>query len=263
MFSPVWAACRSAARASVTLAGVALGAPLGQAGALIGLGLGVGLHDRAFAGGERGGFGGGEAVDADHGSFAGFDLGQAFSVGFNEAALHVGDGGDGPAHRVDVGEFFEGALLQRVNLAVDGGVAVEEVVIVQKVGLIGQDLLHPKRPLLVEGTGQAERLVPGGELHGAGAGVFREGDGQHLDQDTVDVVFGLLFGEAERVDLHPVAEAAEAGVGDAVAGFQKFVPEGGEGAHLAKFGHEADAGIDKKRHSARHCGEICRRDFHS
>jgi hypothetical protein len=52
------------------------------------------------------------------------------------------------------------------------------------------------------------------------------------------------------------------GVGDAVAGFQKLVPERGEGAHLAELGHEADAGIDKKRHSARHRGEVLGRNLH-
>ena len=156
-----------------------------------------------------------------------------------------------------MGKLIQRALFQRGDLAVDGGVAVEEVVIFQQVGLIGEDLLHPQRPLLVEGAGQAKRLVPGGKLDGAGAGVLRQGDGQHLDQDAVDVVFRLLFGEAKGVHLHPVAEAAELGVSDAVAGFQKRVPEVGESAHLAELGYEADAGVYKKRHSARHCGEIC------
>ena len=33
---------------------------------------------------------------------------------------------------------------------------------------------------------------------GAGAGALRERDGEHLDQDAVDVVFRLLFGQAEK-----------------------------------------------------------------
>ena len=67
------------------------------------------------------------------------------------------------------------------------------------------------------GPRQAERLVPGRQLHGAGAGVLRQRDRQHLDQDAVDVVLGLLLGQAERVDLHAVAEEAVLRVGDAVA----------------------------------------------
>ena len=151
---------------------VALGAPLGQAGALVGLGAWVGLHDQAVAGGQRRGFGGGEAVHTDDDSLAGFDAGQAVGVRIDQTGFHVPDGRDRPAHRVDVGQFLQGPGLQRGHLSVDGRVAVEEVVIFQKVGLIGQDLLHPKRPLLIEGSWQAQSLVPGGKLDGAGAGVL-------------------------------------------------------------------------------------------
>ena len=69
------------------------------------------------------------------------------------------------------------------------------------------------RPLLVPGPRQAQRLVPGRQLHGAGARVLRQRDGQHLEQDAVDVVLGLLLGEAQRVDLHAVAEQAVLGIG--------------------------------------------------
>ncbi len=108
-------------------------------------------------------------------------------------------------------------VLQRLDLCGHGGVAVEEVAVFQQVGFIGEDLLHPQRPLLIPGARQAERLVPGGQLHGAGAGVLRQRHGQHFQQDAVDVVFRLLLGQAQRVDLHAVAEAAEFRVFDAVA----------------------------------------------
>ena len=75
--------------------------------------------------------------------------------------------------------------------------AVEEVGVFEQIGLEGDDLLHAQRPLLVPGARQAERLVPGRKLHGAGAGVLGEGDGEHLDQDAVDVVLRLRLGEAE------------------------------------------------------------------
>ena len=46
--------------------------------------------------------------------------------------------------------------------------ALEDVAVLQQVRLVGQDLLHPQRPLLVPGTGQAQRLVPARQLQGAG-----------------------------------------------------------------------------------------------
>ena len=124
--------------------------------------------------------------------------GDAARVGFHQRALHVAalDGGDGAAHGVDDGEFGPGGLLQLVDLALDLQRAVEEVAIFEQVGLIGHDLLHAQRPLLVPRARQAERLVPGRKLHGAGAGVLRQHDGQHLDEDAVDVVLRLLLGEA-------------------------------------------------------------------
>ena len=84
-----------------------------------------------------------------------------------------------------------------LDLGGDGRVAVEQVGVFEQVGLVGQDLLHAQRPLLVPGARQAQGLVPGRELHGAGAGVLRERDRQHLEQDAVDVVLGLLLGQAE------------------------------------------------------------------
>ena len=50
--------------------------------------------------------------------------------------------------------------------------AVENVAEFEKVCLVGHDLLQAQRPLLIERPRQAERLVPGRQLHGAGARVF-------------------------------------------------------------------------------------------
>ena len=86
---------------------------------------------------------------------------------------------------------------------------LEQVAVLEQVGLEGEDLLGAKRPLLVPCPGQAEGLVPRGQLYRAGPGVLRQRDGQHLQQDPVDVVLGLGRGEAERVHLHAVAEPAE------------------------------------------------------
>ena len=259
--APAAAAARRAASAAATAAASRPARQAREAGDLLGLDGGVDDEDAAVAGGERRGLGLGEAVDADDHGLAGLDAGEAGGVGGDERALHVVDGGDGAAHRVDAGELGAGAGLQRLDLGVDGGVAVEEVAVFEQVGLVGDDLLHAERPLLVPGARQAERLVPGGELDGAGAGVLREGDGQHLDQDAVDVVLGLLLGQAERVDLHAVAEAAELRVGDAVAVAADLVPEVDEGAHLAHLGDEADAGVDEEGDAADDLGEVLRRDL--
>ena len=53
---------------------------------------------------------------------------------------------------------------------------LEEVGVLQEVGLVGQHLLDPQRPLLVPRPRQPERLVPRGQLDGAGAGVLGQRD---------------------------------------------------------------------------------------
>ena len=236
--------------------GVAGVAPGLEAGDLLGLDGGVDDEDAAFAGGERGRLGLGEAVDADDGGGARLDAGEPGGVGGDERGLHVVDGGDGAAHLGDAGELGAGAGLQLLDLGGDRRVAVEEVAVLEEVGLVGHDLLHAERPLLVPGAGEAEGLVPGRELDGAGAGVLREGDGEHLEEDAVDVVLRLLLGQAEGVDLHAVAEAAELGVGDAVVVAADLVPELDEGAHLAELGDEADAGVHEEGDAGDDLGEV-------
>jgi hypothetical protein len=63
-------------------------------------------------------------------------------------------------------------------------------------GLEGQDLLHAQRPLLIPGRGSPEASFQAGSCTGAGAGLLGERHGEHLDEDAVDVVLGLLLGEA-------------------------------------------------------------------
>ena len=126
--------------------------------------------------------------------------------------------------------------------------AVEYVTELQQIGLEGDDLLESQRPLLVPRARQAHRLVPGRQLHGARARVLRQHDGQHFQQNAVDVVFRLLFGEAQRIDLHAVAETPQFRILDAVPFAAQLVPQFREGPHLAHFGDEADARIDEKAH---------------
>ena len=240
---------------------VALAAPCGQPFDLVAFGIGIGHHDRPIARRQRRGCGFGPAVDADDRGFLGFNLGQALGVRLDQAALHIVDGRHRAAHGVDLGEFGAGAVLQGRDLAVNRGVAVEKIVIFQKVGFIGQNLLHPQRPLLIPRARQAQSLVPSGQLHRTGAGLFRQRHRQHLNQDAVDVVFGLLFGQAQGVDLHTIAEAAILGLGDAIAGFANLVPQIDKGAHLAQLGDKADAGVDEEGDAADHIGEVGGRDL--
>ena len=86
---------------------------------------------------------------------------------------------------------------QFAHFAGDDRRVVENVAVFQQVGFISQDLLHAQRPLLIPRPRQAERLIPGRQLHGARPRVFGKRHRQHLDQDARDVVFGLLLGQPE------------------------------------------------------------------
>ena len=176
----------------------------------------------------------------------------------DQALLHIGrlDGRHRAADIGDARHLGQGLGLKFLDLAGDLGAAVEDVAVFQQVGLEGHDLLQAQRPLLVPRARQAERLVPGRQLHRAGAGVLAHHHGQHLEQDAVDVVLRLLLGQAQRVHLHAVAEQALLGVGDAVAVEREVVPQLGEGPHLAHLGDEADAGIDEEGDAAHHLREI-------
>jgi hypothetical protein len=238
---------------------VARGAVRLQALDLLLLGLGVDREEAAvLARGQRRRGGLGVGVDADHLLLAGGDRGDADGAALDEAGLHVAglDRDQRPAHGVDPGQLLARLFLQGLDLRGHGLRAVEQVGVFQEVGLVGQDLLHPERPLLVPGTRQAERLVPGRELDGARTGLPGKRHGQHLEQDAVDVVLGLRLGEAQRVHLHAVAEQARLLVGDAVALPADLVPELDEGAHLAELGDEADAGVDEEADPAHGLGEV-------
>ncbi len=138
------------------------------------------------------------------------------------------------------------------RLGLDHVRALEDVVVLEQVGLEGEHLLHAQRPLLVPGPGQPERLVPRRQLHGPGPGALRQRHTEALEHDALHVVLRLLLGEAERVHLHPVAETAQLGIIDAVALAADAVPELGEGTHLAGLLHEANAGVDEEADAAHH-----------
>ena len=249
MFCPLAAAARSADDRGAHAGLVAARAPGLQRGDLLGLDLRGRRHDQIVAGHQRRRIAFRELVDADDDLLAALDRLEPARVGFDELALEIAglDRRDRAAHRVDRREFRLGFGLQRLDARLDLLRAVENVAEFQQVRLIGHDLLQPQRPLLIERARQSQRLVPGGKLHGARARGLREHDGEHLDEDAIGVVFRLLLGQAQRIDLHAVTETPLGGIGDAVALARDLVPELDEGAHLRELGDEAHAGVDEER----------------
>ena len=94
----------------------------------------------------------------------------------HQRRLHVAglDGGHRAAHRLHPVDLGPGTLDELGHLRLDDVAALEQVLVLQQVRLVGQHLLDPQRPLLVPRPRQAERLVPGRQLHGPGAGVLAE-----------------------------------------------------------------------------------------
>ena len=173
-------------------------------------------------------------------------------VGFDELCFQSAglDRLDRAAHRVDGGDFRCRLALQPGDQRFDFLAAVENVAEFEQVGFVGHDLLQAKRPLLIERPRQAERLVPRRQLHRAGARLLRQHHRQHLDEDPIGVVLGLLLGQPQRIDLNAVAEAALGRVLDAEAVAGDLVPQFDERAHFRKLGDEAHAGVDEERNPA-------------
>ena len=113
---------------------------------------------------ERGRLGLGEAVLADHLQLARLDLLHARPVRLHELGLHVGHGRHGAALLRHDGHLLARAGHELLDEPVHHLRALEDVRVLQDVGLVGEDLLDPQRPLLVPRPRQAERLVPGGKL---------------------------------------------------------------------------------------------------
>ena len=111
--------------------------------------------------------------------------------------------------------------------------------------------------MLIERAREAERLIPGRQLHGAGASVLRQDHRQHLNKDAIDVVLGLLLGQSKGIDLDAIAEATLGRILDAKAVACDLVPQFDESAHFRELGHEAHAGVDEERNPADDLREAC------
>jgi hypothetical protein len=229
---------------------VACAAKRAQALDLLALGADVRLQYRAVqVCGQRRGLGLAELVHADHGLVAALDAPYAARVGIHEPLLHVAgfDGRDRAAELLDAGKLFVRTGDELGYFCLDRRGAQEKVRVFEQVGLVRHDLLRAQRPLLVPRARQAERLVPRGQLNGAGTCVLREDDAEHLERDADRVVLRLLLGQAERVDLYAVAETPHLLVGHGVAVAPELVPQPDERAHLAHLLDEADAGVTEER----------------
>ena len=178
------------------------------------------------------------------------------AVRLDQARLHVGDRLDRAALVGDDLHLLAGALGELGDEPVHHLRALEDVGVVEQVGLEGEDLLDPQAPLLVPGARQAERLVPGRELDRAGAGVAAQRHRERLEHDPRHVVLGLRLGQPERVDLHAVAQAQELRLGDAVALAPDPLPELRHRAQLRVLLDEADAGVDEERDPAEDLREV-------
>ena len=151
------------------------GAPAGARSARASAARVDGQEAAVLAGGERRGRGLGVGVDADHLLLAGLDGARRGSASLSTRRSSCSRSrprpGRRPCRRCGPARRAASSFSCR-DLVGHGLGAVEQVVVLQQVGLVGQDLLHAQRPLLVPRARQAERLVPGRQLHGAGAGVL-------------------------------------------------------------------------------------------
>ena len=186
----------------------------------------------------------------------GFDAPHPLGVALHEPALHLVDHGERTAAVEHALQLFLGGLAQLGDLRLDDLRTVEDVVVLEEIGLVGQHLLDAQGPLLVPGRRQAERLIPARQLHGPGPRALRERHAEHLEHDALHVVLRLLLGEPERVDLHAIAEAPQLRVGDAVPLRADAVPHFRERAHLAHLFDEADARVDEERDPADDLREV-------
>jgi hypothetical protein len=171
---------------------VALRLPLLERGDPLALDLRVRRQDAAIlAGGEGRVLGLGELVLADDHDLASLDPGDPLAVRLDQLGLHVRDRLHGAAAVGDLLHLGVGALGELRDQAVHHHGSLEDVRVVEQVGLVGEDLLNPEAPLLVPGAGEAERLVPGRQLDRPGARVAAQGHSQGLEHDSRHVVLGL------------------------------------------------------------------------
>ena len=251
-FSVVSAALPQVVERALHRVGVAVRPPCLDVGDECVLHRGVDLEDRLLAV-ERRRRGLGEHVDADDLQLAVLDATDPLGVAPHQPALQLVDRLErAAAARARRRARPIAASTSSAVFASTTCRAVEEVVVLEQVGLEREHLLDAQRPLLIPRARQAERLVPRRQLDRPGPGVLRQRDAERLEHDALHVVLRLRLGEPEAVDLHAVAEPARLVVGDAVALEPDAIPQLGEGPHLAGLLDESDAGVDEEADRREH-----------
>src|SRR5918994_7744576 len=190
------------------------------------LDLRLGREDAAVrAGGEGRVLGLGEAVLADHLELPRLDPRHALAVGLDQSGLHVRHRFDRAAVALDHRHLLRSAARELVGQPLHHLRALEDVGVVEQVGLVGEDLLDPQAPLLVPGPRQPQGLVPGGELDYARPGLATERYREGFERDALDVVLRLLLRQPQRVDLDAVPQPEVLRLGDGVALAADLLPQ--------------------------------------
>ena len=117
-------------------------------------------RDDGFGSAERRGRRLGEPVDADHHLLSGLDPAGALGHRLYQPSLQLLDGLERAPESQDLLQLGRGRIAQLGCPRLDDAAPVENVLVLEQVGLEGQHLLHPQRPLLIPRRRQSERLVP-------------------------------------------------------------------------------------------------------
>jgi hypothetical protein len=134
---------------------------------------------------------------AHHLDLAALDLRHPVAVRLHEAGLHVGHRFHGAPLLLDHAHLGARRLGELAHQAIHHHRPLEDVRVIEQVGLVGEDLLDPKAPLLIPGARQAQGLVPRRELDRACARIAAERHRERLEHDPGHVVFRLRLGQPE------------------------------------------------------------------
>src|SRR4029450_5985301 len=118
-------------------------------------------------GGQRGGLGLGETVNADDLVLAGLDPPTPCGMSLDELLLHVPAlyCGDCTAECLDSIHLGHGTGSDPGDLCLDDGRSLEQVVVLEQVRLVSEHLLDPQAPLLIPRARTTQCFVPRRELH--------------------------------------------------------------------------------------------------
>src|SRR5579885_3044666 len=195
-------------------------------------------------------FFGAEAVDADDHGVAGLD-GLLILIGrLLNLAMHVADldGVEHPAHRVNLLDVVERALLDLARQLLDGVGTRERVNRVGDARLVGDDLLRAEREPRGCFGWKRERFVHRVRVERLRAAQHR---GERLNRRADDVDFRLLRGERRACGLRVEAEHLRARVARVEALAHDSRPETARGAELRDLFEEVVVRVEEEGEARR------------